>query len=83
MRRATQRLRKEELIIAIHHSDNKKNIYYQLTVKGQKIGDLHQKMNAELYEEIQTKISSKFSIEELDIIIQFLTYIKNYEKNLK
>lgn len=81
--RATQRLQKEELIVALHHPDNKKNIYYQLTVKGQKMESLHQQMHTELYEEIQTKISSKFSVEELNIIIHFLTYIKSYEKNLK
>lgn len=81
--RATQKLLKEKLIVALHHPNNKKNIYYQLTVKGQKMEHLHQQMHTELYDEIQTKISSKFSIEELNIIIQFLTYIKNYKENLK
>lgn len=81
--RATPKLKNEKLITTVHHTNNKKNIYYQLTDKGEKLGYLHKKMHEELYKNIQNKILEKFSIKELDIIIKFLTYIKNYEKNLK
>lgn len=81
--RAIQKLQNEELIITIQHDNNKKNIYYQLTSKGQKIGHLHQKMHTKLYKQIQTKISNNFSVKELDIIIKFLTDIKDYEEQLK
>ena len=77
--RAAQKLQNDKLIIATQHSNNKKNIFYQITIKGQKIIHLHHEMYTAIYKKIQTKISSTFSVEELNIIIKFLTYIKNYE----
>lgn len=76
--RAARKLQDENLIIAVRHADNKKNIYYQLTPEGQKLAQLHVKMHRELYRKLQEKISTDFTNNELDTIIRFLSYIKNH-----
>lgn len=74
--RAARKMQDADLIYTTRHPDNKKNIYYRLTPKGQQLADLHSKMHAELYLQLQNKISDEFSNEELDSIIRFLEYIK-------
>lgn len=75
--RATQKMRNAELITAIQHKDNKKNIYYRLTDQGKRLAHLHTKMHEELYQQLQEKIVAEFTDEELDTIIRFLSEIKD------
>lgn len=75
--RATRRMKKEDLIIDVHHCDNQKNIYFKLTSKGKKLAQLHQQMNDELYKKLQSQIASKYSLQELEIIANFLIDINN------
>lgn len=75
--RAAQKMRNEGVITAVQHKDNKKNIYYRLTVKGKRLAQLHAKMHDELYQQLHEKIAAEFTDEELDTIIRFLSEIKD------
>lgn len=76
--RAARKMKNEGLIDAVQHEDNKKNIYYRLTPLGRKLVKWHSKMHAELYQQLEKKIVSEFTVEELDTITRFLKEIKGH-----
>lgn len=76
--RAARKMKNEGLIDAVQHEDNKKNIYYRLTPLGRKLVRWHSKMHAELYQQLEKKIVSEFTVEELDTITRFLKEIKGH-----
>ena len=80
--RAIKKMKELELVNSVQHIDNKKNIYYKITVKGNTITKFHKQMLRELYEQTRLKIDSEFSEKELDIIIKFLTYIQKHLKDM-
>ncbi|MFK5705279.1 MarR family winged helix-turn-helix transcriptional regulator [Ligilactobacillus sp. LYQ139] len=75
--RAARTLKQLALITSTKHPDNQKNIYYQLTASGKQLAMLHNTMREELYQQLANHIQATYSPDQIELIIRFLTDIKD------
>lgn len=66
-----RKLGEKHLVIREEHPTNKKEIYFRLTDQGKEIFALHRRLHQDL-EEQSLRFLSKYSQEELHIIVRFL-----------
>lgn len=74
-------LKKKKLIDSYQNSDNKKEIYYKLTEKGEIIFCKHEKAHKE-WEERELKFLNQISPPEIDIVSDFLNRYNSYLESL-
>lgn len=74
----TRKLLKKELIKSYQKTDNKKEIYFELTSEGQKIYQMHADLHQASYERDEAMFE-KISADQYDFILSFL---KQYNQHL-
>ena len=74
----TQKLMKRGIIKSYQKPDNKKEIYFRLTKKGDKVAKIHDELHRE-FRERDGSIFNKITDEEFDIMLKFS---ENYNRHL-
>ncbi|WP_086443746.1 MarR family winged helix-turn-helix transcriptional regulator [Candidatus Enterococcus lemimoniae] len=74
----TKKLIKKELIESYQKAENKKEIYFRLTRKGQSVFDIHEKVHNEFQKRDNT-VFEQVTEEQYD---NMLAFIENYSKHL-
>lgn len=79
----TKKLERKKIINSYQKNDNKKEIYFTLTVAGQEVEDRHRQLH-ETFISNDKAVFQSFSDEELDIMIRFLSrYNHHLDQELK
>lgn len=73
----TKKLMTKELIECYQKQDNKKEIYFRLTLKGQEVFQIHEELHQEFLDRDKA-VFEQVTDEQLDIILHFLERYSNH-----
>lgn len=65
---------------SVKHPDDKKKIYYSLTSNGKKVAKVHDQMHEIIKNELVDKLTAKYSMDELNIVANFLNDLYRLEQ---
>lgn len=78
--RAAKKLLQYNLISAEKRPNDKKKIYYSLTVDGQTVARVHDQMHAMIKEKLIDKLTAKYSAADLQVVAAFLNDLYQLEQ---
>ncbi|MBZ8175532.1 MarR family transcriptional regulator [Staphylococcus delphini] len=70
--KSMKKLLSKGLVIKLHQAQNKKEVYYQLTEKGEKLSSIHDELHQKAVKKYED-VLEVFKENELEVIIQFLS----------